>query len=154
MSYWDTSALLKLYLIEGDSASFRGLVRPGLPRVTGFIGKHEMRTVFRRREAEGVIAKGGSVVFFDRLLDDLADGWLTLIPETAALEVAFAWVLERCLSQVPPVFIRTNDALHIAAAKVAGETEFVSADKHQRAAAAFLGFTVLPAVYPILTPTP
>ncbi len=81
---------------------------------------------------------------FDRLLDDIADGWLTLIPESAALEVAFAWVLERCLSQVPAVFIRTNDALHIAAAKVAGETEFVSADKYQRVAAAFLGFTVLP----------
>ena len=148
MSYWDTSALLKLYLAESDSASFRSLVRPDMPRATGFIGKHELRTVFRRREAEGVIAKGGSVVFFDRLLDDFAGGWLTLIPETAALEVAFAWVLERCLSQVPPVFIRTNDALHIAAAKVAGETEFISADKHQRVAAAFLGFTVLPAVFP------
>lgn len=89
---------------------------------------------------------------FDRLLDDIANGWRTLVPETAALEVAFAWVLERCLSQVPRVFIRTNDALHIAAAKVAGEAEFISADKHQRAAAAFLGFTVLPAIFRIPTP--
>ncbi len=74
MSYWDTSALLKLYLAEGDSASFRSLVRPDMPRATGFIGKHEMRTVFRRREAEGVITKGASVVYFDRLLDDISDG--------------------------------------------------------------------------------
>ena len=39
---------------------------------------------------------------FDPLLNDIADGWLTLIPETATLEVAFVRVLERCLSQVPP----------------------------------------------------
>jgi predicted nucleic acid-binding protein len=36
------------------------------------------------------------------------------------------------------------DALHLAAALSAGETEFVSNDNRQRAAAVALGLTVLP----------
>ena len=68
---------------------------------------------------------------------------------SALLEHEFGRVLERCLSQSPPVFIRTNDALHLAAAHIASEIEFVSADAKQRIAADFLGFTVVPAVYPI-----
>jgi hypothetical protein len=42
----------------------------------------------------------------------------------------------------------TNDAWHLAAARVAGEAEFVSADIRQRVAADLLEFTVVPAVSP------
>jgi hypothetical protein len=44
------------------------------------------------------------------------------------------------LSQTPPTFIRTNDALHLASAKVAEESEFITADIRQRAAAVLMGF--------------
>jgi len=53
-------------------------------------------------------------------------------------------LLRQCLLHSPPVPVRTNDALHLAAARLAGEREFVSADSRQRAAAVHLGFTVLP----------
>jgi hypothetical protein len=43
-----------------------------------------------------------------------------------------------------PTFIRTNDALHLAWAKVAGEPGFITADMRQRAAALLMGFKVLP----------
>jgi predicted nucleic acid-binding protein len=49
-----------------------------------------------------------------------------------------------CFLQTPPLFIRTNDALHLASAKLAGEPEFITADARQRAAALLTGFTVLP----------
>jgi len=77
-----------------------------------------------------------------------------LIPETAALEQEFGIILNQCYSQSPPIFIRTNDALHLAAAKLVGEQEFVTADTKQRTAAALLGFTVLPAIYPVPSPSP
>ena len=43
-----------------------------------------------------------------------------------------------------PVFIRTNDALHLVSAKVASETEFFTTDVRQGAVASLLGFEVLP----------
>ncbi len=149
MSYWDTSALLKLYLTEADSANFQSIAAATPRMVTGFIGKHEARTAFRRREAEAVIAPGAADLCYQKLIDDLDQNHLAMVPESALLEHEFGRVLERCLSQSPPVFIRTNDALHLAAARIASEIEFVSADAKQRIAADFLGFTVVPAVYPI-----
>lgn len=149
MSYWDTSALLKLYINETDSTDFQSLAAETVLVVTGFIGKHEARTAFRRREAESVLAKGAADQCYQKLVDDLAQNQIAMVPESALLELEFGRILERCLSQLPPVFIRTNDALHLAAARVAGEVEFVSADAKQRIAAEFLGFTVVPAVYPI-----
>jgi hypothetical protein len=62
----------------------------------------------------------------------------------AHLEREFGVVLDKCFSQTPPTFIRTNDALHLASAKVAGEPEFITGDVRQRAAALLMGFRVLP----------
>jgi len=59
MSYWDTSALVKLYLPEPDSPQFESLALAA-PVVIGMIARHEMRTVFRRREAEAAIPRGRS----------------------------------------------------------------------------------------------
>ena len=115
MAHWDTSALLKLYVAEPDSAVFEGLVVS--PPVTAFIARHEARAMFHRREGEGALAVG---------------------------EAAYGLVLRQCLLHSPPVFVRTNDALHLAAAMQAGEIEFVTADVRQRAAARHLGFNVLP----------
>jgi len=154
VSYWDTSALLKLYLTEPDSPSFQALAASTSNAVTASIGRHEARAAFRRREAEGVLVPGAAEVCYQKLIHDVSRNRVEMVPESALLEHEFGRILERCLSQSPPVFVRTNDALHLAAACVAGETEFVSADSRQRMAAAFLGFTVLPAVYPIPAPPP
>jgi len=78
------------------------------------------------------------------MTSDAASGVLRLQPDTDDLEREFGTVLESCYSQTRPVFIRTNDALHLAAARVAGEAEFVTADGRQRAAAQLLGFKLLP----------
>ena len=149
MSYWDTSALLKLYVTEEDSPVFLALAA-GVQRVmTGFIGKYEARAVFQRREADQVLTAGAANLCYQKLVEHAARGRVEIVPESGLLEHEYGVILNRCLSQTPPVFIRTNDALHLAAAKVAGEVEFVSADIQQRVAATFLGFTVLPAVFPV-----
>ena len=77
-------------------------------------------------------------------LEDLSRGEIREIPAGGMLEAEYAKVLRQCLFYSPQVFVRTNDALHLASARLAGELEFVSADLRQRESAAHLGFKVLP----------
>ena len=144
MSYWDSSALIKLYVQELDSAEFRELAVKASRVATGWLTRHEVRTVFRRREAEGVLPSDEAAALYDELTADIAVADIVIQPETADMEREFGVVLEACFSQTPPNFIRTNDALHLASAIVAGEPEFITADVRQRAAALLMGFTVLP----------
>ncbi len=143
MSYWDTSALVKLYVVEPDAAVFEALALAS-PVVTAGIARHEARTVFRRREAEGALPPGTGAALFQRLEADVASGLIRVFSESTDAEHEFGLVLEQCFSRVPPIFVRTNDALHLAAARAAGETDFVTADMRQRAAARLLGLNVRP----------
>lgn len=63
MSYWDSSALVKLFVKEADSAQFEAMAVVE-PLVTGTLALHEARTVFRRREAEGVLPSGQGTALF------------------------------------------------------------------------------------------
>src|SRR5205823_296001 len=112
MSYWDSSALVKLYAKETDSVQFESLALVDL-LVTGTLALHEARTVFRRREGEGVLPFGQAEALFAQLNADAAAGKIRVQTETDVVRGKFGEVLEACFSQTPPVFIRTNDALHI-----------------------------------------
>ena len=144
MAHWDTSGLLKLFIHEADSSTFEALAAVGTVPVTAFIGRHEARAAFLRREGEGALPAGEADQLYRDFITDIANGDLTEVPLSPALEAEYADVLRQCLLHSPPVFVRTNDALHLATARLLGEQEFVSADGRQRAAAAHLGFTVLP----------
>lgn len=144
MAHWDTSGLLKLFIHEEDSSTFEALAAVGTVPVTAFIGRHEARAAFLRREGEGALPAGEADQLYRDFITDIANGDLTEVPLSPALEAEYADVLRQCLLHSPPVFVRTNDALHLATARLLGEQEFVSADGRQRAAAAHLGFTVLP----------
>ena len=144
MSHWDTSALVKLSLTEADSARFVQLAGAAARIVTAGIARFESRTVFRRHEAEGSLPAGEAAVLSADMERDIARGKIVVQADGADVEREFNQVLEQCFSQTPPVFIRTNDALHLAAARVAGEVEFITADGRQRTAALLLGFKVLP----------
>lgn len=128
---------------EPDSPQFEALAL-AQTLVTGALGLHEARVVFRRREAEGVIPSGQGAALFAELSADVAAGEIREQIETDQVRVTFGEVLEACFSQTPPVFIRTNDALHIASALVAGEGAFVSTDARQRAAAVLMNLVVSP----------
>jgi predicted nucleic acid-binding protein len=87
---------------------------------------------------------GETAVLLPDILTDIAAGKIVVQADDAEVEKRFGEVMERCHSQTPPTFVRTNDALHIASALVAGEKEFVTADGRQRAAAVLMGLAVLP----------
>ncbi len=145
MSYWDTSALAKLYVQEADSIVFEQHAAAALRLTVSETGRLELRTVLRRREAEGSLSPGSTARMHTSFSGLIAVGRFTEVVITPAVEMDFFTILDSCLGHSSPVFLRTNDALHLAAARQAREAEVVSTDKGLRRAALFLGFTVFPA---------
>ncbi len=149
MSYWDTSCLIKLYVVESDSAMFRQHVQTRGETVTsGEFARMEFMVAVLRKEAVGEIAAGSADRHLAHLDLEIQAGncLLTIVDESVRVE--FEDVAKRCFSQTPPVFIRILDALHIAAARMAGETEIVATDKRLRDAATLLGFHLFPTSTP------
>src|ERR1700674_5481889 len=93
MSYWDSSALVKLYVQELDSEEFRELALKASRVATGSLTRHEVRTVFRRREAEGVLPSGESASLYDELTTDIAATDIVIQPETADMRQRAAAML-------------------------------------------------------------
>lgn len=144
MSYWDTSALLKHYTPEPDSLAFEALGKALSPIHTSRVTAYEFHSALRRREAEGIIATGEAETCLEKFRDHIVRGIITIHEESTAMRDKFATVLDNCFSAVPIVYVRTADAIHIATALAAGETDFVTADVRQRKAAEVCGLTVHP----------
>lgn len=144
MSYWDTSCLIKLYTPEPDSGLFQNRLAAGGSCVTCDITPLEFWATVRRKESEGVLALGGARKVQSALEEDIDAGLVSMKACDALVRAEFALVVDRCHALQPPVFIRTNDALHLAAAKCTGETEIVATDRRLREAALALGFSVFP----------
>ena len=145
MSYWDTSALVKLYAKEPDSAVFENyLVSVPGPFATSRIALYEARVTFRRKESEGILQAGAAQSLYDELLQDVVAADVRLIELGADVEQEFGQMLDLCYQQTPPFLLRTLDALHLACARVADEAEVVATDKRVRDAAELLGFALFP----------
>ena len=145
MSYWDSSALVKLFATENDSAIFHEHVRRGGEMLaTSELTRMELWSAFRRKESEGEIGHGWAKTLLGKFDFGAARACWRFVILTDAVRVEFERIVERCCSQTPSIFIRTLDALHIAAARVAGEDEIVATDKRLRDAAVLLGFQLFP----------
>lgn len=145
MSYWDTSTLVKLYANEPDSAVFENhALNVSAKAVTSRIALYEARATFQRKEAEGILQTGCAHQLYNQLAQDVAAGEVRLVELGADVEREYGQVLAACYRHTPPIPLRTLDALHLASARVAGETELVATDKRLRTAAKLLGFSLFP----------
>jgi len=99
MSYWDTSALVKLCVAEADSAQFQYLAGNAVRIVTAAIAQMEMRTVFSRREAEGALPVGEAAALSADMDRDIANGRIVIQALDSDVEHHFARVLEKCFAQ-------------------------------------------------------
>ena len=132
-------------MLESDSAVFEAHAASAARISVSETGRLELRTVLRRREAEGSLGAGSTQIMHASFCGLIAVGRFIEQRISPELEAEFFAILDACLGHNPPVFLRTNDGLHLAAAKRAGETEVVTTDKGLRKAAVFLGFSVFPA---------
>lgn len=145
MSYWDTSALGKLYVQEPDSADFEQKAAQEPLIVTSSLARLEMRRIAFRKEAEGQIPAGTAEEILRQLDGDIPSGEIRIVTIDQAVETSFSAIMASCYRQTPPVALRTFDAIHLASARIAGETEMATTDKTLRTAANQLGFTLYPA---------
>jgi uncharacterized protein with PIN domain len=74
MSYWDTSALLKLYVTEPDSPRFRAHASATGPVLTSDIARWELFTALHRKETAGNISTGTAQAFYSQFEMDIAAG--------------------------------------------------------------------------------
>ena len=145
MSYWDTSALSKLYLPEADSLAFAQKAGSAAVIVTAKLALHEMRRVAFRKEIAGLIPANTAEMVLNQVDRDIAAGQIRVVDMNTQTEAEFSAIMARCYRSAPPIPIRTFDAIHLATARVAGETEFVATDKRLRDAAKLHGFALFPA---------
>lgn len=149
MSYWDTSAIVKLFAKESDSSDFEAQAARELGRmVTSWVTRLELWSTLRRKESESGLLAGEAGTLLLDFDFGIARGEWTLVPTSAEVRAEFERVVEICCSRRPRIVIRTLDALHIASALAVSETEIVTADKRQREAAALLGFQLFPTTTP------
>ena len=146
MSYWDTSALAKLYVAEPDSALFehKSATERQAP-VTAGVTLFEMRRVAFRKEADGLVRPLFAETILQKLAANVQTGGVRVVEGELAVVAEFDRIMAACYRRNPPLPLRTLDALHLASARVARETEVVATDKRLREAALFLGFTLFPA---------
>ncbi len=137
--YLDTSALVKIYLPEPESAVLdRSLVgRQDL--LVSDLALTEVASAVARRQREGSLPDAVGARIYRRLLSDVEEGFflrLSVVPETHR-------DAERIL-MTSRVALRTLDALHLSLAVGAAAASLATFDRRMGAAAATLGLTVFP----------
>jgi predicted nucleic acid-binding protein len=145
MSYWDTSALSKLYLPEPDSANFVQKAATNPVIVTNRLTLYEIRRVAFRKESDGLIHTGMAENVLTQVGQDISVGQIQVVDLDARVEAEFNVIMATCYRHAPPLPIRTFDALHLASCRAEGQTELVGTDKRMRDAAKLLGLSLFPA---------
>jgi uncharacterized protein len=136
-AYFDSSAVVKLYVQESGRAAVLRLLRQH-ELVASAILPVEIRGALRRRAAEKVIQSSRLPAALQQLAKDRAQ-WNLLAVSTEILDRA-----EQIVAGHP---VRTLDAIHIASAqefagRLQARVPFISADHRQIEAAAAAGLIV------------
>lgn len=144
MACWDTSCLVKLYAPEADSAVFKSHVVNGATVVTCEIARMELWATLCRKESEGDLGAGGARKALEAYDADVAAGQIAVEAMDAAVAAEYETIIEIFHGQTPALPLRTLDAIHLASARMSGESEVIATDKRLRDAALVLGFSVYP----------
>ncbi len=145
MVFWDTSALLKLYVAEPDSTAFAMLAQGEEPLAISAWTTHELLCGLHRKELLHDLKAGGAEAIYQRILRQIAAGNLHVITYTAMVAQRTSEVIRGCYGASKPVAIRSLDAMQLGSALSGGAIEMVSADARMRAGATIFNLRVLPA---------
>lgn len=146
MAYWDTSALVKLYVDEPDSRRYWQILRQSLdPLHTSILTLAELYKVFWAKKVDHGLSSQGPDVLIQEILGAVERGHIRLISCDRQLLIQLHPIISNCYSRPRPIRLRSADGIHLASARSVAAAELVCADKRMRTAAESLGFTLLPA---------
>ena len=112
MNYWDTSALLKLYVPEDDSGHFLDLVvASDQPIVSSAIAAAEMLCALYRKECAGDLKSGGALATYREFLGDCKAGRIVLVPYGEQVFTAAEEIVRLAFRRAQPVMVRSLDAI-------------------------------------------
>ncbi len=144
MLFWDTSAVLKLYVDEPDARPFRTLAqRPESLLISAFT-VHELHCGLHRKEFVKALKPGMAEVLYQTFRDEIEAEYFRLIAYNSRVEQNALEVVRQCYGAKEPVLVRVLDALQLASALAAGAADMVSTDARMRQGAALLGMKVFP----------
>jgi predicted nucleic acid-binding protein len=145
MTYWDSSALLKLYILEPDTPYFLQLVAGTDDQIlTSTIAAIEILCATYRKESAGDLKPGGAAAAFDKYLDDVRLGRIIEIPFGKDVVDEARKLLKHGYGSHRRILIRSLDIIHVASAKVSGTKLVVATDTRLRDAASHANMKVLP----------
>lgn len=138
--YLDTSVLIKLYVPEAFSAEVEHFLSTVERPVISRLGVLEWHCAMARRQRTGGFPASYLKVARQEFTRHLAEGYFFVQTFGDAQFIAALEILDA----VKPTPLRTLDALHLAAAHIAGLKHIATADKVMAAAAHKLDITAEP----------
>ena len=143
MSYWDASALLKLYVREPDSPTFLAMLTQSTETIfSASIVDTEILCALVRKELSGDVPAGGASRLFEQFRAHVADGRITTVPYSSEVRSEAEQMVRR-MARVSDV-LRALDTIHLASAVQVRAKNLVSTDKRLRHIADRLGLTLMP----------
>lgn len=144
MIYWDTSATLKLYVVELDSVAWREF---GASISEAFIScsllNAEMAVTLMNKEKRGEIRPGWAAKLQTDFRRDVEAGVFQIAPIGSDIVERAISVAERCMMSKKTAFLRTLDALHLSAALHLRCSSMATSDERMKQAAKILGLPVV-----------
>jgi predicted nucleic acid-binding protein len=146
MAFWDTSALVKLYVRERDSEHFREIMRTAgdIPIISQF-SEAEMHRALWAKELSRTIPEHRAEATYLEFRSDVQSANIEIVPFGRDAQHEFDQIIQICHRATPVVPIRTLDGLLLASALTARTPELVSTDSRMRDAGVLLRLRVLPA---------
>lgn len=135
MKYFDTSYLVRLYLLDPGSHAVRALAASD-KIVCSVLGKAEMIGAFHRKFREDQITKRDLAVLIDEFESDAQMGAITWLPLS---EKVLERLLQRYKSVPATIALRSGDAIHLATAAESNLGEVYSNDRRLLLAAEIFG---------------
>ncbi len=145
MIYWDTSALLKLYVPEPDAEYFLSLVsRDEQPVCSSSIATVEILCAVSRKERSGEIKPGSVNSILRKFKADCGSGRIVLVPYGEDVLARSEQVVRLAFRPPHAVIVRSLDVLHIASALLVGAKAMIATDTRLREVALLAGLKLVP----------
>jgi predicted nucleic acid-binding protein len=145
VTYWDTSALVKLYIAETDSPYFLRLIAEGdEPIVCSAIATTEVLCVLYRKERARALRAGGARRIYAKFDQDVRSGRILTVPYGQDVEAQAEKLVKLVFARPRPILIRSLDVIHVSTALSSRSRDLVATDTRLREVAILAGLSVLP----------